>query len=80
MKPFAEHRLDVQVNDDQVFFELLPARDQIPVLIKNETVAVKHQFVLTAYKIVICNDDCVVRCTRRKHSLPPAAFPGLIRR
>ena len=80
VKPFPENGLDVQIDDDQILFELLSSSDQFPVLVENETVAVEHQLILSANEIVIGDDDGVVSGPGRKHAFPPSPFAGMVRR
>src|SRR5262245_28384525 len=60
VKSVSENGLHVEIDDDKVFLELLSARDEIAVLIKNEAIAIKDKLVLPADKIVISHDDCVI--------------------
>ena len=57
-----ENRLDIEIHNHQVFFELLAAGDHLTALVQHEAVAVEHEFVLSADEIVVRNDHRVVAC------------------
>ena len=80
MKPRSKNRFDVEIDDDQVFLELFAACDEIAIFIEHETVSIKYQFVLSADKVVVNNDNHIIGSARCQHPLAPAPFPGVIGR
>ena len=80
MQPGPKHRFNVEIDNHQVFLELLSARNDFPVLIEDHAVAVKDQFILTADQIVVGNDDGVVSRPGAQHPFAPYPLPGVIRR
>src|SRR5689334_5682729 len=80
VQPLAKNGLDIEADNDEVFFELFAARDQIPIFIEDKAVAVEHKFVLSTDKIVVCNDDGIVCSARGEHLLPPLPLSGMVRR
>src|SRR5262249_31452837 len=80
MEPLPENRFDVEIDDDQILFELFALCDQITVLIKNEALPVENQLILAADQVVVCNDDGVVGGAGCQHARAPAALSSMIGR
>ena len=80
VKPLPENRFDIKIDNNQIFFKLLTPGDPLTVLIEHKAVAIEYQFVLSADKIVVSNDDSVIRRARREHPFSPQTLSGVIRR
>ncbi len=61
--------LHVEVGDDQIFFESLPSRDDLTLVIENHTVPVEDQFILTTDRIGVGEHHPVFSRASRQHLL-----------
>ena len=75
-----EDRFHIEIHNDQVFFELLAADEHLTTFVQYEAVAVEHEFVLSADKIVVRNDDRVVGRPRLQHAFAPLPLSGVVGR
>src|SRR5262245_36158213 len=80
MKSFPENRLQIKVHNNQIFFKLFSSRDELPVFVEHEAVAIENKFVLTTNKVVVSDDDRVIGGASSKHALTPLTFSSVIRR
>ena len=49
VKPAPEHRVHVQIDENQLFLELLSSMDEVPRLIEDEALSVKNELILPAH-------------------------------
>src|SRR6185369_48265 len=49
-------------------------------LIENQTISIKHKFILSSDEVAIGNDYGIVRRARGQHGFSPAAFASVVRR
>ena len=68
MQALREDALNIDVGDDQVFFKRLAARDNVAGFVDHQTVAVKDQFILPAYKIAIDQRHSIIFGARAEHA------------
>src|ERR1051326_8450514 len=79
MQPLAENGFNVQIDDNEIFFELFTARNQITVFIEDKTVTVENEFILSADDIVVRDNDRIVGRARREHLFAPMPFSRMVR-
>ncbi len=79
-KALTENRIDIEIRNHQVFFELLPASDYLAELVHYEALAVENEFVLSADEIVVRNNHRVVACPGAQHAFAPLPLSGVIGR
>src|SRR5262249_38922497 len=80
VEAFSEDGFNIEIDNDQIFLKLLSSCNEIAVLIKHQAIAIKYEFILTADKVVIRNDDCIVSSASGEHCFAPATLAGVIRR
>ena len=78
-QPSPEARPHVDVDDEQVFTELLRARNEVPALVEQHRCAVEHQLVLPTDEVHVQHRDRRVRGARRQHRLALAQPARVVR-